>query len=242
MGTFGCEASPPRESHTLHPLGSTALGPSLEGEVGSGFPEAEGWVTIPFSAIQFSGSAVSEAVRPCRLSRRWGWVSSPPRGPCQAEVVSAFERDRTSFWVSRNLARNDGDGRHPWLGDYGAFRCRGPPKALSCRLFSPAFAALVRGPCPSRVVDATDPWAGSKRFSLESSKTLQLREFEVADGCLARAAQPRTRRAPGPRSQNRIDRVRDLPLRRTAIAPNGLCFEPKRRVLGRRLRSVRLDR
>jgi hypothetical protein len=49
---FGCEASPPRESHTHHP--SDFAKSCLEAVVG--------WVTIPCSAIQFSGSAATEWV------------------------------------------------------------------------------------------------------------------------------------------------------------------------------------
>lgn len=161
-----------------------------EGGFGSGFPEAEGWVTIPFSAIQFSGSAVSEAVGPVGLSRRWGWVSSPPRGPCQAEVRSASERDRTSFRVSSKLARSDGGGRHPWLGDYGAFRCRGPPKTLSCRPLVPD----VCGPRSRSVSVAGGGCYGSlgrkqeifaRKFENVTAARIRGRRWVFGEGCPA---------------------------------------------------------
>ena len=135
---------------------------------------AAGWVTIPCSAIQFSGSAVPrEAVGP----RRWGWVCSQPRGEGQAEVRSASERVRTTLG-------SGGGRRSRRLGDFGALVvAEGPPNGPAfADSLSPTSAPLRGGPCPSRGVDATDPWPGSKRFCFESSKTSWRREFGVPEG------------------------------------------------------------
>lgn len=89
--------------------------------------------------------------------------------------------------LSRGSARPRGlgGGRRPRLGDLGAFRCLGPPKALSSDSLDPRRPRPPKRSCSSRGVDATDPWLGSKRFRGESSKSPPSREFERI-GAIAR--------------------------------------------------------
>jgi hypothetical protein len=119
-----------------------------------------GWVTIPFSAIQFSGSAATG-----------GRLVSHPVGGAGFVVSPGVQVKRKCFPLPRGSARprGSGGGRLPRLGDYGVLGCRGPPKALFTDSLSSTPSPPKRS-CPSRGVDATDPWPGSKRFSLRSSK------------------------------------------------------------------------
>lgn len=203
------------KSHTLHPH-DLALAWPFEGPPRE---RAAGWVTIPFSAIQFSGSAACRVGLPRGLSGRWGWVSSPPRGPCQAEGRSACERHRTTFWVEPRM----GGGRYPWLGDRGVLRCRGLRRPSRTDSLSPT-SSVPEGRCPSRDADSTDPWAGSKTFSLEISISLQVREFGAPEGVTAGGAGAGGQLAPGPPRWGRGLEAPGGMICGTVIAPRGTAF------------------
>jgi hypothetical protein len=122
---FGCEASPPRESHTHHP--SDFAKSCLEAVVG--------WVTIPCSAIQFSGSAASERVRSRRPSVGGaGFLVRP--GDLVKRRVAPLSRGT----ALTSGSAGDGTAVGILARRYGAFRCRGTPKAPLADSLSPTSA------------------------------------------------------------------------------------------------------
>jgi hypothetical protein len=126
--TFGCEASPPRESHTLHPYGHS-FGVRPRGDRRMGDHPVFRYPV--FRERCYRG----EAGEP---PRRWGWVCNQPRGPGQAEVRPAFERVRTTSGVGRRSASS---ARRPLWRPWMPRASEGPLTDS----FSPTFAPLRGG-------------------------------------------------------------------------------------------------
>ena len=151
--------------------------------------------------------------------RRWGWVSSPPRGPCQAEGCSTFERDRTNFGLSR---RSHG-GQHPGSETTAPFVAVGLRRPLLPTLCRRRLRPLAR-PCPSTGCGCYG--------SLGRKQEVFVRKFESAlgagiraiGGILAEAAEAIGGFAPGPRFGNRIERGRDLIVVGTMLARRWTLF------------------
>lgn len=119
-GTFsGCEASLPRESHTLHL--HSFLGCPRNSQMGD----------HPVFRYPVFRERCTEGVP--KRPRRWGWGCKQPRGLGQAESISAREGFRTS-WLACG-------GRRPWLGDCSLFRGYGLQRPLIRLFWSPTSCA-----------------------------------------------------------------------------------------------------